>query len=451
MVLFELKIPEEPSGIREIAWIQDHFPDSIPEIYNFSSLRRKVNLKGLKGGNYYLHVRYKDNVDNESSVTHYNFIVDNEKPNAPIINSSTHKEKAQSTNRNVRVKFNSIDDSAIAYYETVFSTNRAARFTNKIKQESLSFDDVEPNTYFFKVRAIDLAGNYSSVSTYRIEIIYPEDRVSLYTNLESQQLKDNFFTLEYIYPDAGTQLKKAYYAVGSGKLNPYKKGEEITPEITPEGQRVLVPMLTYRKKRLYTISFGFDYFNGRRGQVRTYSFEYLGPEALSAPKSTLQRRPEETSREQNLSQTQKADRKFSPPPLEALIFTKLLDKKNNLYEISFSINKTYKNSIKGYSWYLAGNPEIPELNTVNSKGGPEYVYRLEPGVYYLTALPIFKSRKLRKKVDYAYRRIFVREKYFFEGKILTYVVTSVCGILLLGVFALQYRRIMFYINAFFRS
>ncbi len=450
---FELKIPEDPSGVREIAWVQDRSPHSIPEIYNLSSLRRKVSLSGLEGGNYYLHVRYKDNVENESSVTHYNFIIDNEKPNEPIISSSTHKEKAQSTNRNVRFEFNSIDDSAIGHYEYAFSTNRVAKFKEKTKQENLSFNDVEPNTYFFKVRAIDLAGNYSTVNTYRIEIIHPEDRVSLYTNLESQQLRKNFFTLEYIYPDVGTKLKKVYYRIGSEKLNPYKKGGEIAPETTPEGQRILIPMLTYRKKRLYTISFGFDYFNGRRGKVRAYSFEYLGQEALSKPKPILQREPEGVKREQTLSRSKKNRRVLAKRlfPLEALISTKLLDEKNNLYEISFSINKVYEKSIKGYSWHLAGNPEIPELNRVNSKGGPEYVYQLEPGVYYLTVLPIFRDRRFQKKADYAYQRIFVREKYFLEGKILFFAFASVLGILFLAILTSQYRRIVFYVNAFLKS
>ena len=497
--VFRLRMPKDPSGVQEIAWIQDNSPRSVPEIYNLSTLRSQIVLNNLKGGNHYLHLRYKDKVGNESKVTHYNFIVDTEKPGLPLISSSTHKEEVQSTRRNVVLHFQSKDDSAIAYYQYTFSTNRAARLKNRTKSESLSFNDLEPNVYFFKVRGVDLAGNASAPGGYRLEIIHPEDNVSLYTNLESQQLKEDSFVLEYLYPDPGTKLSKAYYVISKGRENPYKNGKEVALEVTPEGQRLVVPMLEYRKRRLYTISFGFHYADGRVGRARSYSFEYLGakadkenllvqqktsePEPVTTPdtkrpeKRVVQgeKRPGSISERDTRSPKKRAEQNqpapsVSPPDdtgrpkkrvepgrgknvqsglIEAGIATKLLDVDNSLYEISFSMNPAHKEKLKGYSWYLAGKPEIPHLSEVNSQGGPEYIYQLSPGVYYLMVLPVFTTKLLTKKADYSYQRILVRKKYFWEGNLLVYFL-GFLGLLFLYTVYSQYRRIAFYINSLFR-
>ncbi len=442
--VFKLNIPRDPSGVSKIAWIQDQSPHSIPEVYNFSGLNRVITLNNLKSGNYYLHARYKDNIENESEVTHYNFNIDSEKPSVPIISSSTHKEKAQSINRNISLQFQAYDDNAIAYYEYVFSTNRADKFKKKVSSSNLVFTNVTPNIYFFKVRAVDLVGNYSKIGTYRIEIIYPEDNISLYTNLNSQQLRDSFFILEYLYSEPGAKLKQVYYVVDSKKVDPYKRGKVIIPEETSEGQRLLIPMLTYKKRRLYTISFGFDYVNGRKGRPRVYSFEYLGAH-------TIKKKSEIKKRIRDIISSKPKSKFIRENFLTAKISAKLLDYNNNLYEIFFSIsNKKYKNKLKGYSWHLTGKPEIPDLDEINSTGGPEYVYQLNPGVYYLTVLPIFKNKVLSKKADYAYKRILVEEKYFLEGRLLIYG-GGLLGLFFLGFGISQYRRIAFYINSFLKS
>ena len=474
--IFRLRTPRDPSGIQEIAWIRDNSPDSVPEIYNLSTLRSQIVLNNLKGGNHYLHFRYKDRVGNESKVTHYNFIVDTEKPDLPLITSSTHKEQVQSTRRNVTLHFQSKDDSAISYYQYTFSTNRAARLKNRTESESLSFNDLEPNIYFFKVRSVDLAGNASAVGGYRFEIIYPEDNVSLYTNLESQQLKEDFFVLEYLYPEPGTKLTKAYYVISKGKKNPYKNGEELALKDTPEGQRLAIPMMKYKKRRLYTISLGFHYANGQVGKAKSYSFEYMGAgverETLVVQQKTSEPEPgapDTKIREERVRRSERrpgstSTRDTRAPKkrigqgrgtnvqrslIEAGISAKLLDVDNNLYEISFSMNPAHKEKLKGYSWHLAGKPEIPRLSEVNSQGGPEYVYQLSPGVYYLMVLPVFTTNLLNKRADYSYQRILVREKYFWEGNLRVYFL-GLLGFLFLYAVYSQYRRIAFYINSLFR-
>ena len=264
------------------------------------------------------------------------------------------------------------------------------------------------------------------MASYRIEIVSPEDNYAFYTNLVSGQLKEDFFKLEYIPLEKKKSIQKAYYNISEKKEDLYKNGILIQPQTTNESQSIIVPMSDKKKKRLYQISFGLEYIDGTRSKVIQYSFEFV-----------------DSADEQKQGAERTSSDSVKIPIVT--ILTKLLDKKQGLYEVSFSAPQKYAKKIKGYNWHLTGKPEIPELDEVNSLGGPEYIYNLHPGLYYLTVVPVFKKRYSRYKAEYAYQRIVINEKYFWERYSFLFAFFFPVLIVIFLV-KWQYRRIAFYLS-----
>ena len=420
---FSLTIPKDPSGLDEIAWLQDNSPKSIPEVYNFSGSQRRIQLRGMKGGDHYLHVRYRDKIGNESKTTHYHFIIDAEIPDLPVISSPTHRNGGKVTNPNLVLDFFADDDSSISYYQYSFSKNRGAKLDQRTVKNQLRFYHLKPDVYFFKLKAIDLAGNSSGLASYRVEIIASEDSLSYYTNIESQQLREDFFRLEYLPPKETQKIQKSFFTLDSKKRDPFQEGNEISFKPIESGQSLNISMKDQDTERLYTISIGLIFLDGTR-KVKTYSFEYLG--------SSHKKPGSERAASQRVT-----------------IMAKMLDPNNNLYEISFKAPKEFENKIKGYAWHLIGRPSIPQTNKINSVGGPEYIYNLDQGIYYLAVLPIFKKGQAGKNT-YSYLRIEADRLFLREIGYLGYFFIS----LALALFFLvkwQYHQILFYFNSILRS
>ena len=88
-----------------------------------------------------------------------------------------------------------------------------------------------------------------------------------------------------------------------------------------------------------------------------------------------------------------------------------LKKKKDLFEVYFQPPKTDQfKRLKGYSWMLTGarSPRRPgEL--INSVGGPEYIYNLKSGDYYLSVKPVYSDRVSNRAAKYSYIRFSVAD------------------------------------------
>ncbi len=435
--IFSIIAPYDPSGIQEIAWIHDKFPNSIPEIYNMPGSQSKLVLNNLDGGNHYLHIRYKDKAGNESKVTHYHFIIDYIEPSAPEISSPTHFEETQSTKQDVTLRFKSEDDGGIQYYRYAFSTNRAASLKKRTKKNELQFKNMNTGVYFFKVRAVDIAGNLSDLSVYKVSIISKEDNILLYTNLVRRELREDSLKIDFV-PVAISGIKNVFYVISQKRENPYEKGEIIQSTPSGRGQSIIIPMEERKTRRLYTVSIGFEFLNGKKSKVRYYSFEYLNKEKdetdqLKAKKNKFSKE-KDSIRDPDRSSEDKV-----------WISIKNLDADTGFYKVNFDVNSEYRSSLKGYSWQLTSIPQMPKTNEINSTGGPEYIYRLSPGIYYLSVKAVFKTEELNQKVEASYHKLNISEPFWELKNKWTYILTSFFILtILMGIWQLD--RLYFYVS-----
>ena len=124
----------------------------------------------------------------------------------------------------------------------------------------------------------------------------------------------------------------------------------------------------------------------------------------------------------------------------------MIEEENGIKKVSFKVAGRYEPLVKGYAWHLAYEPERPDFQS-NSDGGPEYLYDLEPGVYWLSSRPIFADKKIDKEANYAYREVKIdRGEPFFRLSRLWWLAGAVLAIG--AVLVLRQEKVRFYLARF---
>ena len=448
--IFNFTYPNDPSGIDEVAWVQDNKPETIPEVYNIPTNQKTLTINNLTGGNYYLHVRSKDRVGNESDTAHYHFIIDSLKPSPPVINSTTHANNIPSTLTEAKISLSADDDSGIQEYRYVISKNRAAILNEVTKENNLTLTNLPLGISFFKVQALDFAGNLSKITTYKLEIISQEDKLPFFNNIIAEQLKEDNLKITFT-PIPGYKIKKVFYIVDDKEREPFVDDAKIATIVTNSTkQTITIPMNSYTKNRLYSVSIGFEFQDKLRIKPKYYNFEYVD---TSVPKK-------EIVKEFNLKKdfldtisdiTQSKDAIYVETPKtfgkQVQIKYNPIDIEASFFEISFDIPKEYKNWLEGYVWQLTTEPEIPKSTIINSKGSPEYISDLEDGIWYLSVKPIFKEKDLNKDIKYSYIRITIDHSWSIKTKLM---IISFIFILILIYCIYKRKQIEFYLSRYLK-
>ncbi|MDH5717611.1 MAG: hypothetical protein OEZ22_08220 [Spirochaetia bacterium] len=416
--IFKWDIPYEPSEIESYAYILDNIPDTIPQIYNLETKTKQIMLDKLSGGVHYLHLKYKDKAGNESLTAHYPFIIDATPPSAPLISSSSHPENTGSEKNAALMRFDSIDDAGIKRYFYEFSKNRGAKLTKSTTKTEVLLENIKPGNYFFLVQAEDMAGNLSNTAAY--EVIVTTGALKDYfllDNIVSGQLTDKDYKITVI-PQKKIIPQKIYINISSETQDPFTTGKEIDLEKTKEGFAASFPVSSL-KEGLYTVSIGILFSDGKQSDIENSYFERI--EKKEPIKRLVLKKEEKKIKKRFIGEK-------SIPNIDIKI-------SENLYEITFSVDKNFSTILKGYTWQLTRRPEIPK-GKINSLGGPEYLYNLKPGVYYLTVKPLYSIKKWNTMDNYSYVRIEI-EPYISKKMI---IITGILGVFTIFFLTIAYKN-----------
>jgi len=389
-VSFYWKKPKDVSGVLDYAYLINKNPNSILEIFNVNRSVSTITTN-LAGGNYFFHLKYRDKAGNESQISRYNFIIDNSPPTAPIITSNTHQEGLSSDKSDINFQFISNDDSGIKQYIYSFSRNRVQKLNKTTAKQSLKFKSKHAGIYYLKIQAEDLAGNKSDISIFKIQI-EPKDSEDLkvFCNITDGKLtKENLLCDIFIRENQSIQKIMAF--VDHKEVNPFLTEKEIKFSKKNSHYKINIPV-SKLSRGIYILSIGVIFSNNKKSQVRTRNFEKgQSLDIFSKTKISKRNRKVRTSIN-NTSYKNKNNKKID----YTLFIPKIISiNTGSLYKISFKISKKYKSYIKGFSWHLTDKPEMPDIS-IDSHGGPEYIYNLEKGTYHLTVKPILKDLIKRK-------------------------------------------------------
>lgn len=122
-------------------------------------------------GTWYLHVRARDAAGNWGGTAHYRIQIDSAGPGAVTVTSSTHPEGQWVRSDDPVFSMSASDGlSGIAGYSYVISAdkNAAVDKTPESTGSVASFSDVGSGDRWFRVRAVDKAGNESGITSYWI-------------------------------------------------------------------------------------------------------------------------------------------------------------------------------------------------------------------------------------------------------------------------------------------
>ncbi|MDH5721018.1 MAG: hypothetical protein OEZ13_10480 [Spirochaetia bacterium] len=389
--LFNWNVLDEPSGVDRYAYILDKTPDTVPVIYNLESQNNRLTLDKLTGGRHYLHIKYRDNAGNESKTAHYPIIIDLTPPSAPVIESPSHPENTGSDKTGVLLKFESQDDDRIKRYRYAFSKNRAAKPKKTTLKNEIIIDNVKPDNYFFVVQAEDFSGNFSEISAYEVIVTSASQKdYFLINNISSGQLTGNNLKITVI-PRKKKLPQIAYLSIDSKSKDPYQTGEKLEFQKSNEGYSFSYDISKF-KEGLFVASLGIEFSDSTQSETHEFFFERI--KDIKKPKKMLV-----------IKDGKRYAAKPSPKKRGSFVPEIEIEKMGNLIEINFLIGDYYKDILNGYIWHLTKKPEIPS-GEINSAGGPEYIYNLEPGTYYLAVKPVF-SKNLQKEDIYAYTAIII--------------------------------------------
>ncbi len=460
---FRLAFGFEPSGIASVAWAQDKKPDTVPLLYNILGATNHITLTNITPGNYYLHVRYKDRAGNESPTSHYHFILDTTVPSKPIIQSDTHLHATVSIEKDAKFRFYSEDDSGVKYYSYAFSPNRSAPLSKRTENGELKFLDLEPGIYYLQIHATDFADNKSKRAVHKVIVESVDYSLIVDTNIANSQLKEDNLQINTV-DTKDYQVDSIYYAIGTDKIDPFEKGIQIDFTEEHNYKSSSIPLDKFRKKRLYLLSLGYISKKNKKSNIKYFPFEYIGSQW--SPRTVARPTVEETSivEEAPIAEEAPAESAITNIPIErevqvptpqysqtSVTITPTIDvsrinEKHSIYKVQFSIPANYRRHLRGYFWHLTDLPLVPsDIHKINSNGGPEYIYNLEPGIYYLSVMPLLKNRHRYLSSSYSYVRLVVKNTSFFS-KFKLYFLLSLIGSLV--VLAVYYRNLVyFYLSA----
>jgi sigma-B regulation protein RsbU (phosphoserine phosphatase) len=162
---------EDSSGLEGFIYSFNREESDEPEIINLSPFSRSVNLTAGEEGDYYFHLRAKDLAGNYSSTVTIPFTVDLTPPPAPVLSPIELDEDGY------------YDDNSPSFSWTAEAEDIAGfNYALSVRQKSLEdprlrtktnqafYKEVEGGDYYFKVAAVDRAGNISETAIVALKL-----------------------------------------------------------------------------------------------------------------------------------------------------------------------------------------------------------------------------------------------------------------------------------------
>jgi hypothetical protein len=157
-----------PSGTKGYTTLLDTASGSDPGTSNPSAATSNT-FTGKPDGCYYLHTRATNNVDTWSGISQRQLCVDTTPPSAPTSVTSDHTANVPSNNTVIHMNGSGASDasSGVGGYSVLFNTSATApadtvRDVTGTAFSATSTALADGTSYYFHVRAIDLAGNAGS-------------------------------------------------------------------------------------------------------------------------------------------------------------------------------------------------------------------------------------------------------------------------------------------------
>lgn len=420
-------IGNEPSGVDGYAYLLDQRSDSKPDFYNLDGEASSVTKKGLAGGNYYFHIRYKDKAGNESPVYNYSFSVDASDPLIAEVTSPTHAENTPEKSHQFKVQFSALDDIGIKGYNYVLSPNRGALLKNFTEKTELTFDGLSDGEYYFLVQAVDKAGRLSPVASYKIKIVPPDyDDFRILNNIAGGRLESDFLDLSIQMTTQDKNLVNAYASLGKTKEDPFAKGTQLKLSKQNESFKARIP-LPLNQWGIYVLTVGLEYDDQSHSSPRVFYFEYFNEAAQQA---ALKKQREQQIKASTIDWNNPSLFEKIKPLIE-------LNEDRGLFKIKFSLPKKAKPLIKGFTYQLSDTPRLPEgeLNYINE---PVFFYNLPAGIYYVSVKPVFIKNKSNEYSNYSYLRFVVKKRKFWQSEIF-WIFLSLTVLLILVIFRQKIR------------
>jgi len=420
-------LDDEPSGVEGYATFIDDKPDTIPNIYNVDGNETSVVKSGLKGGEYYFHIRYRDKVGNESPVYRYHFFVDATIPTMAEIVSASHPTGAPGSSTSFQVEYSALDDIAVKGYRYTLSQDLSAEPDKYTESSSLSLTVPGQGRWYFIIKAIDQSGKSSIAMNYPFDVAAPDATdFSVATNITEGKIeKDEFVSISVKMLNPEKTPLAIYAGVSIKGGDPFTAGKKIPLKKVGDDYVARIPMSGY-KANIYNLSLGLDYVDQSRSYPRQFRFAYHLKE--SVPKKPIWKFPKSWFTNPDFMESLKPSIEVTP--------------RGNMFEVRFSFSPREERLIKGFSYVITSMPEIPG-DEINYTDQPIYLVNLKKGVYYINVKPIFKNDKANDLSNYAFQRLevtdgFWRDEYLY----LILLLGSIVGVWLL------YDRLRFMVSRF---
>jgi len=427
------KIEDEPSGIAGYAYLLDNRSDSNPDFYNLGGDSGSLFKKGLQGGNYFFHLKYKDRAGNESRVYHYPFSIDAANPVMAEMSSPTHDENTPAKKHDFKINFTAVDDIGIKGYNYVLSPNRGAALKNFTDKNELVFSNLEDGDYYFLIQAVDKVGRTSAVASYRVMVV-PEDYddFRIFNNIADGRVETDFVEISIQMNVADKTLSAAFAALDRDPKNPFTAGGKL--ELTSAGgiYKARIP-LPARKGGLYTLSLGLGYGDGTNSSIRKFHFEHYIPRAEKA-RVVIGKRGTIDIVKRYLD---------NPTLVEEIRPAIELIENRGLYKITFSLPENLKGMIQGYSYMVSAVPRLPE-GEINYIEEPVFMYDLSDGIYYISVKPVYKDERINRLANYSYVRFEVHNKNFLQN----YGLWALVLFFVLFIVVRLSRKLQFYLGKY---
>ena len=179
-LVFNWTEPQDMSGIACYSYELDEYPETMPPEIIIETSETTIDYSDRSDGTWYFHLRAKDNADNWSETSHYGPIkIDATPSEAPIITPGDHLEGVWTNNNNPIFNWIELQDmSGIASYSYQLDENPQTIPSEEVKisETTVNYSDVDDGEWYFHLRALDNAGNWSETSHYgpiKINTIQP--------------------------------------------------------------------------------------------------------------------------------------------------------------------------------------------------------------------------------------------------------------------------------------
>ena len=171
----------DTSGIDGYSYLLDGSSGTTPDT-TLDTTSSSYTASGLADGTHYFHVRARNGSQLWSAAGHRAVKIDGTAPAAPSVSSSTHPVATSDypSNDPVLSWTAPSDLSGIAGYSYVLdqSTSTTPDMTSEGTATSKAYQDRPDGTYYFHVRAVDVAGNWGATTHRRVGILVPAPAVA---------------------------------------------------------------------------------------------------------------------------------------------------------------------------------------------------------------------------------------------------------------------------------